>query len=286
MQFDQFFPETRSILKFGFPYYCGTALLFSLINFPLIGLVSRYAGLEQVGYVRVAQSVGALVGIIPGAIAPATIAYLSASVSDTAQQDQHTYLKSLNLRIIWIMLLLSNSGVCLILPILITFLFGSAYRPAILLTWLFLWSSLLTGITEVLIQYLVVNGQTTRIAGTSLVSASCWVFSGVLLIPQFGALGFFLAYLIGSIIEVPLMLSAALSNIASDDFNYIKNLTILSFVLVGWTSLIFLFNLADFHIYLLTGGTLAVTSSLLFIYAFSSREKTQISKTINLLWHR
>jgi O-antigen/teichoic acid export membrane protein len=179
---DHFWQELQSILKLGFPYYLGNTLLGSLVGLPLMGLVSQYGGLEQLGYLKVAQSMSALIGFIPNAIAPATISYLSASTVDNNQ-----YLKSVHLRSVGILLLVPTGLVCLILPNLINFLFGASYQQATLLSWLSLWVSALTGITSVLVQYLVVAGKTVRVAYASLIGVICLISVAFLLVPHYGA---------------------------------------------------------------------------------------------------
>ncbi|MBN3894914.1 MAG: oligosaccharide flippase family protein [Nostoc sp. NOS(2021)] len=277
LRFDHFWQEVRSILKFGLPYYLGTNLLFSLINLPLMGLVSHYSGLESLGYLRAAQNMGSLVGFIPLAIAPAVISHLSAS---STNEGQHGYLKSVHLRSVWILLLLSSSTTCLFLPNLITWLFGTDYQPAIILAWLFLWASVLTGITAVSIQYLVVDGKTARVGWGSTIGAVCWVLPALVLIPRYGALGFLISHVTSSIVEVLLLVYPAIANVKSEDLLLLRNLTGLSGFLFLWTLIVFLLHLNNILTYLLSLAIAMVAVLFIFMYVLHSAEQLKVKKAL------
>ncbi len=275
LHIDNFRSEMSSILKFSLPYYLGTHLLFSSIDLPLMGLVSSYSGVESLGYIRAAQMMASLVGFIPLSTAPSAISHLSASVESGNQSE---YLKSVHLRIVWIFLLLSTSIVCLFLPDLMIWLFGASYQPAVVLAWLFLWSSVLTGISSVLIQYLTVAGKTISIGWISAAGAFGWVLTAVILIPKYGALGFMLSYIFSSIIEVVLFAYSEINTFKLEDLHLLKNLTLITGFLFSWSSIIFFSPSSGF---LTIGSTLAmIVLSSIFIYSHSlhREENLKINK--------
>jgi O-antigen/teichoic acid export membrane protein len=235
LHIDNFRSEMSSIFKFSLPYYLGTHLLYSSIYLPLMGLVSNYSGVESLGYIRAAQMMASLVSFIPLSTAPAAISHLSASID----RNKSGYLKSVHLRIVWIFLLLSTSIICLFLPDLIILLFGPSYQPAVILAWLFLWSSVLTGISSVFIQYLTVEGKTIAIGWISATGAFAWVLTALALIPKYGALGFMLSYIFSSIIEVVFFACSAINTFKLEDLYLLKNLTLVTGFLFLWSSIIF-----------------------------------------------
>lgn len=281
LQFDQFWQESRSILKFGFPYYFGNTLLGSLVGLPLMGLVSQYGGLEQLGYLRVAQSMAALIGFIPSAIAPAAISYLSASSVDN--NPSYQYLKSVHLRGVWASLLVPTGAVCMVLPDIINWLFGGAYQQATVLAWLSLWISAFAGVTSVFVQYLLVAGKTVRVAWASSLGVTCWILCAFVLVPQHSALGFLLAQGIGQIIGLLSVLRPAIIDITLKDLFLIKNLIFLTVILFLWTLLLLLLTLPNFLTYLLALVTIMIISVGLFLKVLHLSEKNKIKRLLEVV---
>lgn len=273
----QFWQESRSILKFGFPYYFGNTLLGSLAGLPIMGLVSQYGGLEQLGYLRVAQSMAALIGFIPSAIAPAAISYLSASSGDN--NESYNYIKSVHLRGIWALLLVPTGAVCLALPDVINGLFGSAYQEATILSWLSLWISALAGVVSVLVQYLVVAGKTVRVAWASSLGVSCWVLAAFLLVPQYSALGFLLAQVIGQIAGLLVVFQSAIVDIKKDKIP-LANLMKLTIILCLCSLVGILFRV-DFFTNFMMAPLLTLTFSVfIFRNVLYNSEKAKLKKVM------
>jgi O-antigen/teichoic acid export membrane protein len=271
---DNFRLEMSSILKFSLPYYLGTHLLYSSIDLPLMGLVSNYSGVESLGYIRAAQMMASLISFIPLSTAPSAISHLSASVESGNRSE---YLKSVHLRIVWIFLLLSTSIICLFLPNLMIWLFGASYQPAIILAWLFLWSSVLTGISSVFIQYLTVAGKTIAIGWISAAAAFAWVFTAVILIPKYGALGFMLSYIFSSIIEVVLFACSEINTFKIEDLYLLKNLTLVTGFLFLWSSIVFFFPSSGFLTIVLTLAIIALSSIFIFSRSLHREENLKMN---------
>lgn len=233
LRIDRFWEVSRHILKSGFPYYFGNTLIGNLAIIPVLGVVSLYGGLEQLGFLRVAQSLAAIIGFIPSAIAPAAISYLSASsVDDVASYNN---LKSVHLRSVWILLLVLTSPACLLLPFIINILYGSAYQQTYTLSWLSLWLSLLVGVNAVLVQYLLVAGKTVKIAWISTLGVASFVVSALILVPRYKALGFLLAQIIGQFVGLPFVVYPAVIGMDSKSLKKLRYLTFITVLALIWT---------------------------------------------------
>jgi stage V sporulation protein B len=278
LRFDQFWQETRSILRFGFPYYCGNTLLGSVIGLPLMGLVSQYGGLEQLGYLRVAQSMASLIGFIPSAIAPVAFSYLSASSAE--DRESHQQLKSLHFRGTWIFLLLPTVVICLILPNIINLLYGSEFQGADVLAWLYLWITLLSGITSMLTQYLMVEGKTVRVGIASTVGSVTWVLSAMILVPYYSGLGFLLAQAIGQTIGYLMVFKPAMDTFLATDKLLINNLLLLTATLF---SLSLVANLNLFNSMVNSVGLISISFLLLIVFFNKITLKSEQIKVKNLI---
>ncbi|MEY3222664.1 MAG: hypothetical protein RLZZ203_1520 [Cyanobacteriota bacterium] len=277
---DHFWQELQSIIKFGFPYYLGNTLLGSLVGLPLMGLVSQYGGLEQLGYLRVAQSMAALIGFIPTAIAPAAISYLSASSAD--EKESYQYLKSVHLRGVWILLIVPTGLVCLILPDLINLLFGATYQQSIILSWLSLWISALTGVTSVLVQYLVVGGKTARIAYSSLIGVICWVVAAFVLVPHYSAFGLVISQAIGQFVGFLFVLKPSLSDLSSKDIFLLVKLILITVIFFAYTLVISLLSVNHLVNYLLLVMTIFLVCIVIFHQVLYTSEKLKIKKLLEV----
>lgn len=279
LRFDRFWQESRSILKFGFPYYFGNTLLGSLVGLPLMGLVSQYGGLEELGYLRVAQSMASLIGFIPSAIAPAAISYLSAS--SVGDQESHQYLKSVHLRSVWILLLIPICSVCLLIPNILNILYGSAYQEANILSVLSLWISLLVGVTSVLVQYLLAEGHTVKISWISTLGIVFFVVSAFLLVPGYQALGFLMAQIAGQLIGLPLVIYYSLKGINRANLFLLINLVILTCFSLVYTLLLPLFKLGTFVIWGLSLFSIILLSLMIFFTGLTPSERVKLKKIIS-----
>jgi O-antigen/teichoic acid export membrane protein len=279
LRFNRFFQESRSILKFGFPYYFGNTLLGSLVGLPLMGLVSQYGGLEQLGYLRVAQSMASLIGFIPSAITPAAISYLSAS--SVGDQESHQYLKSVHLRSIWILLLIPICSVCLLIPNILNILFGSAYQAANILSVLSLWISLLVGVTSVLVQYLLAEGHTVKISWISTLGTVFFVVSAFLLVPGYQALGFLMAQIAGQLIGLPLVIYYSLKGINRTNLFLLINLGGLTCFCLVYTLVLPLFKLGTFLTWSLSLFSIIILSLIIFFVGLTPSERVKLKKIIS-----
>jgi len=281
LRVDNFWQQTVSIFRFGFPYYFGNTLLGSLIHLPLMGLVSKYGGLEELGHLRVAVSISMIVGFIPSAITPAALSYLSTSAVD---KDRSNYLKCVHLRIVWIVTVILTGMLSLVIPSIINSLFGAAYQNAIPLAWAQLWLTIIVSISSVLTQCLVASGKTLRSCWASTIGIIAWVAGAMILVPNHPGMGFLASQAICYIVMCLAMVYPAVINSTSrEDLGLLRNLSIFTFALFLWELLLSQFKLGILETWcfmLLTG-----IMSVVFLYwlALNSDERSKVRK---LLLHR
>lgn len=278
LRFDEFREEARAILRLGFPYYYGNTLLGALAVLPIMGLVGRYGGLSNLGYLRVAQSMATIIGFIPAAIAPAAFSYLSASLADDVNSFQR--LRIVHLRGVWMLLLVMTCPACLLLPGIIRVLYGSAYDATYRLAWISLWLSLLVGIGTVLVQYLVVKGKTVRIAAVCTLGVACFCIASLLLVPKYNAAGFLIAQTIGQLGSVPFVFYPVYRELAGEERRLIRNLGFATIVSLGWTLLVPSLELNWPVTIALTFVTLLLLGTFLFRWVLSPPERIRLRKLV------
>jgi len=275
-----FWDEVRSIFRLGFPYYYGNTLLPLLAVLPLMGLVSKYGGLSQLGYLRVAQSLASIIGFIPTAIAPAAISYLSASWIRDPKAYQ--YLRFVHLRTVWIILLVFTGPVSLLLPLIIRVLYGTAYTQAYILCWLCLWMYVLIGIVTVMVQYLVVAGKTLRTAWVSTLGTVGFAITALILVPRYQGLGFLIAQVVGQLIGLPHVGLPVIREMEKHERSLLRNLTILTGLSLGITLLITLAGLSQMATVALSISLVSVMSLLVFITVLESREQNSLRDIVTV----
>jgi O-antigen/teichoic acid export membrane protein len=275
LRFDKFFKEAKSIFELGFPYYCGNTLLGSLVGLPLMGLVSQYGGLKELGYLRVAQSMAALIGFIPSAIAPAAISHLSASLAEDVSSYQR--LKSIYLRGNLIFLLLPTGIICLLLPQLIDLVFGHEYQQSSILSFLTLWITVVAGVASVMIQYLVVACKTKKIAQASFLGICCWVGSAYLLVPMYSGTGFLIAQLAGQLLGFIVVVRPATQDLEQKDLQLFVNLIILTIITFLWTLFFTLVKINPVINLIILILTVLLLLSFIFINTLQHSEQKQLT---------
>jgi O-antigen/teichoic acid export membrane protein len=226
LRLDHYWSEGVAILKLGLPYYYANTLLGSLVALPILGLVSRYGGLGQVGFLRVSQSMAAVIGFLPAAVAPAAISFLSASLAET--DKAYEQLKLAHLRGVWTLLLVLTCPACMLLPAITRLLFGPGYEGTYVLSWIALWLALLVGVGSALVQYLLVTRKTVRLALFSTMGVILFVASALFLVPRYGAVGFLVAQFIGQLSATPFIAYPAIADLESADLSLLKNLLVIT----------------------------------------------------------
>lgn len=273
---DSFWRETKLLLEFGLPYYLGNTLLGSIVSLPLLGLVSRYAGLDEVGYIRVATSMAALMGFVPMAIAPAVISHLSANSGESSQSK---IMKMAHFRVIWSLALVLNGGICLILPQLVGGLYGLTYRPATPLAWIHLWLTMLACVSTSLGQYLLADGKTGKICKSNALGIVSTVVAAYLLVPQYGAMGYLIAQIVGQVLLIAVTIRAGiLSRVSKADLLPIRNLCFLTVLVFVWTSVMFYIEVGEVARFSLSLMSVVLILVVVTFFILHASERSAIKK--------
>jgi O-antigen/teichoic acid export membrane protein len=273
---DHFISETRSILSFGLPFYASN-FLSSFIALPLLGYVSRTGGIEQLGYLRVAQSLSQLVSFLPTAIAPVIISTLSASISKNT--DEYRQIKSLHLRSLWILTLLISTTICCSLDYVVPSLFGDSYNQAIFLSRLTIWIAAMTSLSGMLSQYVISAGQTKTIAVIQTLALSINLLVALLLIPRYSSIGLLIAQGISALFTTIAYVKPAIWDIVLENRLQISSMTVLSLslMMISFVLPIFSNNL----IILIAMVTLTCIGFLLLLpISFTAAEKATVVSTV------
>jgi O-antigen/teichoic acid export membrane protein len=278
LRLDHFWQEARALLRLGLPYYYGNTLLGALVVLPVMGLVGKYAGLSELGYLRVAQSMATIIGFIPTAIAPAALSYLSASLADDLKSFQR--LRIIHLRSVWTLLLISTCPVCLMLPSIIRFLFGTSYNETYRLAWISLWLSLLVGIIQILVQYLLVSGKTIKIAWICTIGVACFVLASVFLVPRYHAIGFLLAQVIAQGVSLPFVFYPVVKELSREERGLIRNLILATAVSLLWTFWLPSLGLSFVMMLTLTILTFLFLVAFLFLTVLSGPERIRLRSLV------
>jgi O-antigen/teichoic acid export membrane protein len=277
---DRFFSEARNILSFGLPFYASN-FLSSFIALPLLGYVSRTGGIEQLGYLRVAQSLSQLISFLPTAIAPVLISNLSAYLASDVGGYQR--LKSLHLRALWTTIAVLSVTICFSLDGLIPTLFGSSYVEAILLSRLTIWMTAISSLAGILSQYVMSSGNTRIIAVIQTGGLMITIMTALILIPLYSALGLLVAQSLGATFTLIAYIKPGLKDIEQSEKKYLWFLACTSFTLLATTFLLpvvlkktWLLSIISL---LILGGILV----LLLFKAFSAKERALASFTFTQL---
>jgi O-antigen/teichoic acid export membrane protein len=271
---EHFFSEARSILGFGLPFYVSN-FLSSFIMLPLLGYVSRTGGIEQLGYLRVAQSLSQLITFLPTAIAPVLVSNLSASIVADVQGYQR--LKSLHLRTLWACILVFSASVCFSLDALIPKLFGSTYVDAVLLSRITMWIAAITSIASIFSQYVISSGNTRLIAVIQTLGLLITLGVALTLIPTYSSLGLLIAQILGATFTLIAYIQPALKDIHQSDRIHLRYLVGLSLNLMAITFLL-PFILKN-SLLLLACSSLCISATLAILYfqVFTIQERVFVS---------
>jgi O-antigen/teichoic acid export membrane protein len=279
---DQFVAETRAIFNLGLPFYASN-FLASFVALPLLGYVSRAGGLEQLGYLRVAQSLSQFISFLPTALAPVLVSNLSASLAADVQGYQQ--LKSLHLRTLWVSILILSVTICFSLEGLIPMLFGSSYAEAILLSRLTVWITAVSSLSAMLSQYVISSGKTRVIAVIQTVGLFITVLTALMLIPLYSSRGLLLAQTLAAIYTLLAYIKPALSDLERADRQPLSLLIGLSLSLVALT---FVLPMLIENAKLKLGVSLlviGVTAALSVSRAFTVKEKKLVITKIKAILH-
>lgn len=269
LRFNHFFQEICSILSFGLPFFAGN-FLSSFIALPLLGYVSRAGGIEQIGYLRVAQSLSQLISFLPTAIAPVLISTLSANISANTIEYRQT--KSIHLRSLWIIILTIATYISFSLDYLIPLLFGDNYSQAIFLSRLTIWITAMTSLSGMMNQYVISSGRTKVIAIIQTTALGINLLLGLLLIPKYNSVGLLIAQGGTALFTTVAYIKPAILDLILEKKRQMGLLVFLSLVLISITFILSIFssNLIIFLVLLISASAVLF---LILLISFDPAEK-------------
>ncbi|NTW21333.1 MAG: oligosaccharide flippase family protein [Nostocales cyanobacterium W4_Combined_metabat2_030] len=274
LNFHNFWQETKQIMDFGFPYYAGNAFI-SVVTVPMMGELGRIAGIETLGQVRIGQSLGQIVNLLPGAIAPVAISILSEAHGN--EEKNFHRLKSVHLRGNWLISLTLVMFVSLGAHPLIFFLFSNSYQNAIPVVIGLSWANLLMVISGSLNIYSLSVGRSRLVAFASICQKFIYISMTFWLMPTLGGIGFVLGLLLGTGLQILLIFAALWSETESILKNQVLILSVCTLIIFGLVTMTNTLNLSlpvSIIVALLLSNFLAIIVTFL---ALSNPEKKKIT---------
>ena len=184
-------PPTKQILrlfKIGFPFYLGVLWMIPG-EFYVLGLLSRSAGVEVLGQLRVVQALMAVVTVLPNALSGPLITYLTerhaAGAGGGALQ--------LQLRFIWVSALILAILLASIFPPAIGLIFGPHFAYAGNAGVLAIAPFIGTMLLNVLQGGLLAQRRSLALFWIGGIMAACHIGLAYLLVPDHGLIGFFVS---------------------------------------------------------------------------------------------
>jgi len=273
---DKFLSESREMLSFGLPFYASN-FLSTFVALPLLGYVSRTSGIEQLGYLRAAQSLSQFISFLPTAIAPVLVSSLSASFA--ADATDYRKVKSLHLRSLWVVILVLSVTICLSIEILVPMLFGSTYNEAIVLSRVTIWMTAVQSLSGMLSQYIISSGKTRIIGLIQVTGLFITIAFAIVLIPLYSSVGLLTAQSLAAVFTFIAYLRPALTDLNIQDKKRLWLMAGLSFGLLIIT--FFLPKLSStWLVIILIAITSTITAVFFLVIAFTSEEKSLIRLAI------
>jgi O-antigen/teichoic acid export membrane protein len=181
-------------LRLGFPFYAAGLLSVPSIYF-LQGMLSKYAGLDVLGHLRVLSSLLVFVSFVPSAAAAAMISHLTRSSSiDYASFIQQALI---NIKYVWLFAILSGLALFTFLPWLVKLLFGESYRALVIPSSFAILSAVVNCLLGVAVNILFARKRVRVILLQTGCQMSVFVGAAVLLIPSYGLGGYLASELLG-----------------------------------------------------------------------------------------
>lgn len=183
-------------LRVGFPFYVSGLLSIPAIYF-VQGMLSRYAGLDVLGYLRVLSTLLVFISFVPSSAAAAMVSLLTRSSS----VDYGSFIAQslINLKYVWLFAIFSGLAVFTLLPWLVDLLFGESYQSVVIPSSLAILSAITNCLLGVVGNILFARRRVWTILQQTVFQVSVFVGTAVLLIPSYGLGGYLAAELLGGL---------------------------------------------------------------------------------------
>lgn len=178
--------KTLRLLNIGFPFYLGILWLIP-VDFYALGLLSRSAGVEVLGQLRVVQALMALVTVLPNALSGPLVTYLTERHAAGAGPGA----LRLQLRLIWVIALILAITLASIFPPAIEFIFGPSFGYAGRVGVLAIAPFIATMLLNVVQGGLLAERRSLALFWIGAIMAGCHAGLAYLLVPEHGLMGYF-----------------------------------------------------------------------------------------------
>lgn len=176
------------LLKLGLPFYLGVLWLIP-VDFYVLGLLSRTAGVELLGQLRAVQALMAVIAVLPNALSGPLVTYLTER--HAAGHGEAALL--LQVRVIWTSALLLSLALASIFPFAVALVFGPHFAPAGQVGVLAIAPFIGTMLLNVLQGALLAQRRSLALFWIGALMAGCQLAVAILLVPRFGLAGYFTA---------------------------------------------------------------------------------------------
>jgi O-antigen/teichoic acid export membrane protein len=196
LHFQKFIFNSALLLKNGFPFYAA-GLVSVLSTYYIQGLVTQNFGLEAIGGLRVITSVTTLVSFVPTAIAAVMVSHLTRR--STSDYSDFVRITLLNVKYVWLFVLLSGSAIFILLPLIISILFGDTYISFSGPASIAILSASFACLIGVIGNIAFSRKRVGFIFFYTLIQFSVFLLISFIYVPQYGLIGYFIAELSGII---------------------------------------------------------------------------------------
>jgi O-antigen/teichoic acid export membrane protein len=274
-----FLNESKQILKFGLPFWMGNSLI-SFFTIPMMGEVSRIAGVVAIGNLRIAKSLSQLITFIPTAISPVAISVLSEVHTEDNKNNQHYFrLRSLHFRSNWLLTFPMAIFFGLAGHYIVKLLFGDEFNSAVTLVIVMSWSSFLTTMVENLNLYSLSSGDSTPVSIGSISQKISFIVFSLLLIPQLGGVGYAIGLIIGGLVQLIIMIVLSWKDFEQDFIHYLGKILLFSSLVC---IIFFLYGKYVGNLSLLLSTLISLTVTIMSVfYVTSIPERNKVIFLLN-----
>ena len=199
-----------SLMRLGGPFYLSGLVAVPVI-FYLQGLLSRSAGIDALGLLRVIGTITAVVAFVPGSVAAVTTSTLTRVRAEQGASSSKVFdYAFLQLKVIWYLTTVMAMTLAVLTSVLIETLFGAEYEAAIEPGTVALFSTAVASTAAAAGSLLFAVQRSGVIFWQSLWQSLVLAGGGLLLIPTAGVLGYVGAELAGNLMGLVFILFAVI----------------------------------------------------------------------------
>lgn len=210
ISYSRFARAIASLLRLGLPFYA-SGIIAVPVTFFLQGLLSRSAGLDALGQLRVIAAITAIIAFIPTSVAAATTSTLSRARGEPGTPASKVFdYAFLHLKAVLYLTTIMAITLAMLTPLIIETLFGSEYAVASRPGTMALFSTALLSTSTAAWSLFFAMERSRAIFWQSFFQSLVLALLGLLLIPAMGVLGYIGAELTAHLVGLVFILTIAL----------------------------------------------------------------------------